>query len=126
MDNVRTHIERQKDEQKLLYHTVASERQAESSAQAQLAQLQASRASLAQRLADAEAERDKLQASLERKVQSYEARRHQLAAQVKRNRPELLRFNEKLGCRVSAGSSDASGKSEFGKAIIESGECAIS
>lgn len=89
---------------------VAAERQAEGSAQTQLSQLQASRASLAQRLAEAEAERDKLQAVLDRKARSREARRHQLTVQVKRNKPELLRFNEKLGCRVSAG-GDKAGRS---------------
>lgn len=107
VDLVKERIERQKDEQKSLYQTVAAERQAESSAQSQLALLQASRASLAQRLTEAETERDKLQATLKRKKDEYEGRKSRLAQQVRRNKPELQRFNEKLGCRVSAGNGNA-------------------
>lgn len=115
---VKDGVERQKEEQKALYQTVASERQAESSAQSQLALLQASRTSLAQRLAEAESERDSLQATLERKKHSFEQRKNRLTQQVRKNRPELIRFNEKLGCRVSAGHHDPSSTStmsEFGR-----------
>jgi kinetochore protein Spc25, fungi type len=106
-------IEKQKDEQKTLYQTVAAERQAESSAQSQLALLQASRTSLGQRLTEAEAERDTLQASLEKKKRSFEQRKQRLNQQVRRNRPELMRFNEKLGCRVSAGHQPDPSNSTF-------------
>ncbi|PWN37877.1 uncharacterized protein FA14DRAFT_142518 [Meira miltonrushii] len=104
-------IEKQKDDQKTLYQTVAAERQAESSAQSQLALLQASRTSLGQRLTEAEAERDTLQASLEKKKRAFEQRKQRLTQQVRRNRPELIRFNEKLGCRVSADASKSSNRS---------------
>lgn len=49
---------------------------------------------------------------LEQKMRERDSRKARLVSEIKRNRPELLRFNEKLGCRVSAGSEKtASGKS---------------
>lgn len=100
---IRESIEKQKAEQKVLYQTVAAERQAEGAAQSQLALLQASRTSLGQRLTEAESERDTLQASLQQKKHAFEKRKQRLTQQVRRNRPELIRYNEKLGCRISAG-----------------------
>jgi seryl-tRNA synthetase len=82
---------------------IASERQADGSAVSQLNLLQTSRASLSQRLTEAEEERDRLQAKLELKLNDRNTRKARLVNEVKRNRPELLRFNEKLGCRISAG-----------------------
>jgi hypothetical protein len=66
--------------------------------------------SLEQRLAEAEKERNRLQTNLDKKMQERESRKARLLNEVKRNRPELLRFNEKLGCRVSAGSEKPGGK----------------
>jgi hypothetical protein len=91
---------------------IASERQADSSAQSQLSLLQQSRASLLQRLTEAEEERNRLKAKLDHKMHDRDTRKARLLTEVKRNRPELLRFNEKLGCRISAGGSDKSGKAK--------------
>lgn len=77
----------------------------------QLSLLQTSQASLIQRLTEAEEERNRLKAKLDHKMHDRETRKERLLTEVKRNRPELLRFNEKLGCRISAG-SDKSGKAK--------------
>lgn len=92
-----------------VYAAIASERQADSSAISQLNLLQTSRASLNQRLTEAEEERDRLQTKLQIKLNDRDSRKTRLVNEVRRNRPELLRFNEKLGCRISAG-SDKSGR----------------
>lgn len=92
-----------------VYAAIASERQADSSAISQLNLLQTSRASLNQRLTEAEEERDRLQTKLQIKLNDRDSRKARLVNEVRRNRPELLRFNEKLGCRISAG-SDKSGR----------------
>lgn len=63
-----------------------------------------------QRLTEAEEERDRLQASLDQKMKERDVRKARLVSEVKRNRPELLRFNEKLGCRISAGNEKSTGK----------------
>lgn len=110
---IRECIEKEKGEQKVLYQTVAAERQAEGAAQSQLALLQASRTSLGQRLTEAESERDSLQRSLEQKKHAFEKRKKRLTQQVRRNRPELIRYNEKLGCRISAGHQTDSSNTTF-------------
>jgi hypothetical protein len=56
-----------------------------------------------QRLAEAERERDRLQQSFNSKVKERETKKEKLLLQAKRNRPELKRFCEKLGLRLSAG-----------------------
>lgn len=94
---------------------IANERQAESVTKSQLSQLQTSGSTLTQRLNDAEIQRDRLQAVLDQKESEREERRKKLITQVQRNRPELLRFNEKLGCRVSAGSDN----SKHGRSVIK-------
>lgn len=107
MEAAKTRIEQQKVEQKALYNTVAAEKNAESSAQAQLGLLQSSKTSLAQRLSEVDAERQRLQGVLDEKRREHQERKGRLAVQVRRNKPELSRFNEKLGCRVSAGQDNA-------------------
>lgn len=71
-----------------------------------LSQLRATQKALLQRLTDAEDERDQLQLMLEQRLQERDRRKARLMNEVKRNKPELRRFNEKLGCRISSGNKE--------------------
>ncbi|UZJ54683.1 hypothetical protein CBS101457_004003 [Exobasidium rhododendri] len=116
LESTRETIERQREELRKIDQTIAYERQADNSARAQLTKLQSSLASLEQRLMEADREKNRLERDFERKTQDRELRRARLIHEIKRNRPELLRFNEKLGCRISAGSEKPGGR---GKSTIK-------
>lgn len=81
---------------------IGKEEEEDKAARIQAQQLLSQRNSVAQRIQEAQAELEALQASLEKKQADKQDRATRLQRQVSRNGPELALFGRMLGCYIRA------------------------
>ncbi|KAN0060818.1 kinetochore-associated Ndc80 complex subunit spc25 [Thecaphora frezii] len=93
-------IEEAKSAQRLLWETVAQEREADTQVRSRIQALTAQRASLSQRSAELQAEIAEAKAKLEARKKAKQAQRERFKAQVDQNGPELRLLQARTGCSI--------------------------